>query len=287
MTITGVGAWSQAHKESTAYEHPGATRSSPTPHWHLSEHEAVGFDPEHDLADRFVGRCGDEEVLGDGVDVAKPLLEGRREHRGPPAAVYMRSTALADAVAWVGGETQRGALLGGDERARPPGARAPWSPRGECTCSGRRPWLRRRRVAWSYGTPGWWRGRMASWYRRGRRRRRSPPGRCRAHHAAIPMENRPTSGKRKSAPSETGSGNGTGKVLWVGTKTSTTSMSWLPVARRPTVSQVSMICQSPASRNVVTISGPSGVIDISSPLNTMLAERPGALWQLRRTTICR
>ena len=55
-------------------------------------------------------------------------------------------------------------------------------------------------------------------------------------------------------------------------------MSWLPVARRPTVSQVSMIVQSPASRNVITISGPSGVIDISSPLNTMLAGASHVHW---------
>ena len=60
-------------------------------------------------------------------------------------------------------------------------------------------------------------------------------------------------------------------VLWAGTKTSKASMSWLPVARRPTVSQVSMIDQSPAARKVNTIAGPSGVIDISLPLNTMLA----------------
>ena len=67
-------------------------------------------------------------------------------------------------------------------------------------------------------------------------------------------------------------------VRWAGTKTSTTSMSWLPVARRPTVSQVSMIDQSPASRKVKTISGPSGVIDISSPLNTMLAGASQVHW---------
>jgi hypothetical protein len=61
------------------------------------------------------------------------------------------------------------------------------------------------------------------------------------------------------------------RVLCAGTKTSETSMSWLPVARRPAVSQVSMIRQSDAWSQVVTISGPVGPSDIVSPLKTMLA----------------
>ena len=48
-------------------------------------------------------------------------------------------------------------------------------------------------------------------------------------------------------------------------------MSWLPVARRPAVSQVSMIRQSDALIQVITISGPVGPADIVSPLKTMLA----------------
>ena len=89
--------------------------------------------------------------------------------------------------------------------------------------------------------------------------------------AAIPTANNPTMGKRNSFPSATESTGGTGQVRCLGTKTSETSMSLLPVARRPAVSQVSMIRQSDPFIQVTTISGPFGPADIVSPLKTMHA----------------
>lgn len=59
----------------TAVVDPTSSDQSEAPP-HGSEHEAVGFDAENDLADRLVSGWGDEEVLGDGADVAKPLLKG-------------------------------------------------------------------------------------------------------------------------------------------------------------------------------------------------------------------
>ena len=41
----------------------------------------VPFDAEYDLADRFVGGWGDEEVLGDGVDVARVAVRSARRPR--------------------------------------------------------------------------------------------------------------------------------------------------------------------------------------------------------------
>jgi hypothetical protein len=64
----------------------------------------------------------------------------------------------------------------------------------------------------------------------------------------------------------------------VGTKTSETSMSWLPVARRPAVSQVSMIRQSDALIHVITMFGPVGPADMVSPVKTMLAGASQSQW---------
>jgi hypothetical protein len=57
-----------------------------------------GSTPRSTFAGHLVGRRGDEEVLGERVDVAQtPLERARREDRRAPAAAYARSTAAAAA----------------------------------------------------------------------------------------------------------------------------------------------------------------------------------------------
>ena len=175
------------------------------------QHEAVGFDAEEDLADRLVGRRGDEEVLGEGVDVAQPPLKGarREDRRASGCGVHEVDGRGCRPGGVGGGETER--TLAARRWASVPGshvpARARSSPaRGAHGPSGPAPWPRRPRVCVVV--------------RDAKVSRTGPngvlvPARSRTSsiaawampsaHAASPMENRPTIGKRNSAPSRTGS----------------------------------------------------------------------------------
>ncbi len=84
----------------------------------------------------------------------------------------------------------------------------------------------------------------------------------------MPTENRPTNGNRNSAPSWTGSDISIEMARCSGTNTSDTSTSWLPVARSPTVSQVSKIRHCEAGTNVITICGSPAAAVAPSPATT-------------------
>ena len=233
---------------------------------------------------------GDEEVLGDGVDVAQPALEGARgEDRGPPGC----GVHEVDGVGRGGGCVCRASggarCSGGDGRARlhlvP---RAPWSPRpvaraertaamasqtASCVRSGRQG---RRQAEWT------------SWSRRGRSRSSIAAWAMPSAARGDPMENRPTAGSGTAPVRALGRGTGPGLARCVGTKTSETSCRGCPWRGGRPCPRCRRSASRPPSRKVITISGPVGLSSTSCRRRTRCSRAPatctgGSCW---RTTTC-